>query len=125
MAKGHGNTALSAARRGCAETGIDFTKPLLEHARQRAAAEHLQIDFQEGDLEDIPFRDEAFDIVLSTFGVIFAADQRKAACRPTLHAPDASYAPPKPASLAPKWQISQRLILRPPARMMLALDRRI
>lgn len=79
VATGHGNTALAAARRGCAVTGIDFTKPLLEHARQRAAAEHLQIDFQEGDVEDIPFPDEAFDIVLSTFGVMFAADQRKAA----------------------------------------------
>ena len=77
-ATGHGNTALAAARRGCTVTGIDFTKPLLEHARQRAAAERLQISFQEGDVEDIPFPDEAFDIVLSTFGVMFAADQRKA-----------------------------------------------
>ena len=79
VATGHGNTALAAARRGCAVTGIDFATPLLEHARQRAAAEHLQVDFQEGDIEDIPFPDEAFDVVLSTFGVMFANDQRGAA----------------------------------------------
>src|SRR5262249_738779 len=49
------------------------------HARKRAAAEHLQIDFQEGDLENIPFPDETFDIVLSTFGVMFSTNPRKAA----------------------------------------------
>src|SRR5262245_2032309 len=75
VATGHGNTALAAARRGCAVTGIDFTTPLLEQARQRAAAEHLQIDFQMGDIEMIPFPDEAFDIVLSTFGVMFSTDR--------------------------------------------------
>jgi ubiquinone/menaquinone biosynthesis C-methylase UbiE len=79
VATGHGNTALAAARRGCVVTGIDFTLPLLEQARQRAAAEHLQIDFQEGDLEAIPFPDETFDIVLSTFGVMFSTDPRKTA----------------------------------------------
>ena len=79
VATGHGNTALAAARRGCAVTGIDFAKPLLERARQRATAEHLQVDFQEGDMEDIPFADETFDIILSTFGVMFAGDQRKTA----------------------------------------------
>jgi ubiquinone/menaquinone biosynthesis C-methylase UbiE len=79
VATGHGNTALAAARRGCAVTGIDFTTPLLERARQRAAAEHLQIDFQEGDVENIPFPDEAFDIVLSTFGVMFSTYQRRTA----------------------------------------------
>ena len=79
VATGHGNTALAAARRGCAVTGIDFTPRLLEHARQRAAAEHLEIDFQEGDVESIPFPDEAFDVVLSTFGVMFSTDQRRTA----------------------------------------------
>jgi len=78
VATGHGNTALAAARRDCAVTGIDFSPPLLEHARQRAAAEHLQVDFREGDIEDIPFPDETFDIVLSTFGVMFSNDQRRA-----------------------------------------------
>lgn len=79
VATGHGNTALAAARRGCAVTGIDFAAPLLEQARQRAAAEHLEIAFREGDVEDIPFPDGAFDIVLSTFGVMFSTDQPRTA----------------------------------------------
>lgn len=88
VATGHGNTALAAARRDCDVIGIDITPPLLEQARQRAAAEHLRVNFQEGDAEAISFPDESFDIVLSTFGVIFASDAQQAAhelvrvCRP-------------------------------------------
>ncbi len=79
VATGTGNTALAAARRGCDVIGIDITPSLLEQARQRAAAEHLPVAFQWGNAEDIPFPDETFDVVLSTFGVIFAPDQRRAA----------------------------------------------
>jgi SAM-dependent methyltransferase len=79
VATGHGNTALAAARRGCDVTGIDFAPALLAHARERAAAEHLQVNFQDGDAEDIPFPAESFDVVLSTFGSEFAPDQHKAA----------------------------------------------
>lgn len=79
VATGHGNTALAAARRDCDVTGIDFAPALLAHARQRAAAEHLQINFQEGDAESIPFPAESFDVVLSTFGSTFASDQHTAA----------------------------------------------
>lgn len=79
VATGHGNTALAAARRGCDVTGIDFAPALLALARQRAAAEHLQVNFQEGDAEDIPFPAESFDVVLSTFGSPFASDQHTAA----------------------------------------------
>jgi ubiquinone/menaquinone biosynthesis C-methylase UbiE len=79
VATGHGNTAIAAARQGCEVTGIDITAELLDHARQRAAAEHLTIRFQEGDLENIPFPDETFDIVLATFGLMFATHHRKAA----------------------------------------------
>jgi SAM-dependent methyltransferase len=88
VATGHGNTALAAARRDCDVTGIDITPALLEQARQRAAAEHLRVTFQEGDAEAIAFPDATFDVVLSTFGVIFAADAARAAdellrvCRP-------------------------------------------
>ena len=79
VATGHGNTALAAARRGCDVTGIDFAPALLGHARERAAAEHLQVSFQEGDAEEIPFPAESFDVVLSTFGATFAPNQHHAA----------------------------------------------
>ena len=87
VATGSGNTALAAARRACQTTGIDFVPALLERARERAAAEGLKIEFREGDAESIPFEDETFDVVLSTFGSMFADPVRSASemlrvCRP-------------------------------------------
>ena len=88
VATGSGNTALAAARRFCDVTGVDFVPTLLERARERAAAERLEITFQEGDTESLPFDDASFDVVLSTFGAMFAPNQEKAAsellrvCRP-------------------------------------------
>jgi SAM-dependent methyltransferase len=79
VATGSGNTALAAARRWCEVTGIDFVPALLERARERAAVERLPITFQAGDAERIPFADASFDVVLSTFGAMFAPDQEKAA----------------------------------------------
>ena len=88
VATGGGNTALAAARRFGETTGIDYVPALLERARERAAAERLEVDFREGDAEGIPFPDASFDVVLSTVGVMFAPDQERAAgellrvCRP-------------------------------------------
>lgn len=88
VATGSGNTALAAARRGGEVTGIDFVPALLERGRERAAAERLTIAFQDGDAEDIPVADASFDVVLSTFGAMFAPNQEKTArellrvCRP-------------------------------------------
>ena len=88
VATGNGAAALAAARRYTEVVGIDYVPALLERGRQRAAAERLPIDFREGDAERLPFADGAFDAVLSTFGVMFAPDQRRAAaelvrvCRP-------------------------------------------
>jgi len=88
VATGSGNTALAAARRWCDVTGLDFVPALLERARARAAAEQVPITFRKGDAEHLPVPDEAFDVVLSTFGVMFAPDQEQAArellrvCRP-------------------------------------------
>lgn len=85
---GSGNTALAAARRGGRVTGIDFVAALLERGRERADAEGLRIDFYEGDAERLPSEDGAFDVVLSTFGVMFCPDHERAAaellrvCRP-------------------------------------------
>ena len=102
VATGHGDTALAAARRGCDVTGIDLAAALLTQARQRAAAEHLHVLFQEGGAEELPFPDETFDVVLSTFGVPFASDQSKAAhellrvCRGGGEIGLANSAPPAP-----------------------------
>lgn len=79
VATGAGNTAIAAARRGCQVTGIDFVGALLDRGRERAAAERLKIDFQFGDAAAIPFPDNSFDVVLTTFGAIFAPDPLQAA----------------------------------------------
>jgi ubiquinone/menaquinone biosynthesis C-methylase UbiE len=87
IATGSGNTALAAARRGCRVTAVDFVPALLERGRERAYAERLEIDFQQGDAEALPLRDASFDVVLSTFGAMFAEPKRAASemlrvCRP-------------------------------------------
>jgi SAM-dependent methyltransferase len=79
VACGNGNTVLAAARRFCEVVGIDYVPMLLDEGRQRARAEGLPVDFQEGDVEAVSFPDASFDVVLSTIGVIFAPDQEKAA----------------------------------------------
>jgi len=79
VACGNGNGALAAARRFCRVVGLDYVPTLLERGRQRAAAERLAIDFVEGDAESLPFPSASFDVALSTFGVMFAPDQERAA----------------------------------------------
>jgi ubiquinone/menaquinone biosynthesis C-methylase UbiE len=80
VACGSGNAALAAARRAWGNTtGADFVPALLERARERAAAERLEIDFVEADAQDLPFADASFDVTMSIFGVMFAPDQEKAA----------------------------------------------
>lgn len=88
VACGSGNVALSAARRFADAIGIDYVPALVERARERAAAERLPALFEVGDAEALPFEDQSFDVVLSTYGVMFAPDQERAAselvrvCRP-------------------------------------------
>jgi ubiquinone/menaquinone biosynthesis C-methylase UbiE len=88
VACGNGNAALAAARRFCQVVGVDYVPALLDNARRRAEAEGLQATFQEGDAEDLPFPDDAFDVVLSACGAMFAPDQEQTAsellrvCRP-------------------------------------------
>ena len=88
VATGTGNTAIAAARRWCEVAAIDYVPSLLEIGRVRAAAEGVPVAFLEGDAEEIGFPDNAFDVVLSTFGSMFAPNHEKAAdelirvCRP-------------------------------------------
>src|SRR3954447_15439277 len=80
VACGSGNAAIAAARRAWGNTtGADFVPALLERARERAAAERLEIDFVEADAQELPFKDASFDVVMSIYGVMFAPDQEKAA----------------------------------------------
>ncbi|CAA9571222.1 MAG: Methyltransferase type 11 [uncultured Thermomicrobiales bacterium] len=79
VACGSGNATLAAARRFCDVTGVDYVPALLERGRERAAAERLDVRFREGDAEALPCADGEFDVVLSTFGVMFAPDQLRAA----------------------------------------------
>jgi len=88
VAAGNGNASLAAARRGCEVTASDYVPALLDGTRARADAEGLTIELREADAEALPFDDAAFDVVLSTFGVMFTPDQQRAAsellrvCRP-------------------------------------------
>jgi SAM-dependent methyltransferase len=88
VAAGNGNATLAAARRWCDVTSTDYVASLLESGRARAEAEGHKIQFQEADAENLPFADALFDVVMSTFGVMFTANHEQAAselarvCRP-------------------------------------------
>jgi ubiquinone/menaquinone biosynthesis C-methylase UbiE len=79
VAAGNGNVSLAAARRGCEVMATDYVPALREQARVRAAAERLNIEFRQADAEALPFGDAAFDVVVSTYGVMFTPDQDRAA----------------------------------------------
>jgi SAM-dependent methyltransferase len=79
VAAGNGNASLAAARRWCEVVSTDYVPGLLELGRKRAEGERLSIQFREADAEHLPFPDSSFDAVLSTFGVMFAPDQARAA----------------------------------------------
>jgi SAM-dependent methyltransferase len=132
VACGSGNTALAAARRFADVTGVDYVPGLVVRARDRMAIEGLQATFVEGDAENLPFDDEAFDVVLSTFGAMFAPSQERAAeellrvCRSGGRIGLASWTPdsaigelfaitgrhvPPPAGLRPppEWGVEERV----------------
>jgi ubiquinone/menaquinone biosynthesis C-methylase UbiE len=79
VAAGNGNVSLAAARRWCEVVATDYVPALLERARERARAERLNLEFREADAEALPFPDGSFDVVVSTFGVMFTPDQERAA----------------------------------------------
>jgi SAM-dependent methyltransferase len=79
IATGTGEVALRAARAGATVTALDLVEPMLEKARTRAAEERLEIAFDLGDAEYLPYDDRAFDAVASNFGLIFAPDHANVA----------------------------------------------
>jgi len=79
VATGTGNVAIPAALAGASVTGLDLTPELLEVARRRAGEAGVEVNFIEGDAEELPFEDDSFDRVTSCFGVIFAPRQAHAA----------------------------------------------
>ena len=88
VAAGNGNATLAAARRFARVTSTDYVPALLERGRARAIAEGLDVAFEVADAEALPYPDASFDVVLSTFGVMFAPDHARSAsemlrvCRP-------------------------------------------
>jgi SAM-dependent methyltransferase len=72
VACGTGNVAIPAARKGAVVTGVDIATNLLEQGRERAAVEGLEVTFDEGDAEALPYADGAFDAVVTMFGAMFA-----------------------------------------------------
>ena len=88
VAAGNGNATLAAAHRFAEVVSTDYVEALLERGRERAAAERLAVTFATADVEDLPFADGSFDVVLSTFGAMFAPDHQRTAgemlrvCRP-------------------------------------------
>jgi ubiquinone/menaquinone biosynthesis C-methylase UbiE len=100
VAAGNGNATLAAARRWCDVVSTDYVGALLERGQARASADGLAVQFKEADAEDLPFADASFDVVLSTFGVMFTPDQVRAAnelarvCKPGGQIGLANWTPP-------------------------------
>ena len=88
VACGTGNLALPAARAGAEVTGVDIAQNLVEQARENAKREGLNVKFDEGDAEALPYDDASFDAVVTMFGAMFAprpelvAAELKRVCRP-------------------------------------------
>jgi len=85
---GAGQLVIPAARAGINSTGVDIATNLIEHARDKANREGLSAQFDEGDAEQLPYANGAFDVVVSLFGAMFAPRHDKVAsemarvCRP-------------------------------------------
>jgi ubiquinone/menaquinone biosynthesis C-methylase UbiE len=88
VACGTGNATIPAARVGARVTGLDFSPGLLAIAREVGADAMVEVDWLEGDAQELPFEDASFDRVISVFGHMFAPDHARTAaelrrvCRP-------------------------------------------
>jgi SAM-dependent methyltransferase len=79
LATGTGAVARLAARRGASVTGVDFAARSIETARMLAAVKGLAARFEVGDVEQLPYEDESFDVLSSSMGMIFAPDHEAVA----------------------------------------------
>ncbi len=79
VAAGNGNATLAAARRFAQVTSTDYVKEWLDKGAERARAEGLEVRFEVADAEELPYADGSFDVALSTFGVMFTPQHKKAA----------------------------------------------
>ena len=117
VATGTGNLAMIAAQAGANVTGVDITPKLLEVGRERAKAAGLEIEFMEGDAQELPVADESFDRVTSIFGVMFAPDQELGAaelvraCKPGGRIAAAAWTP---EGLVGRTFIAQAQYMPPP-----------
>lgn len=78
VAAGNGNAALAAARRFADVTATNYVPALLQQGKLRAAVERLPMTFRVAAAEQLPFPQASFDVVLSTFGVMFVPNQERA-----------------------------------------------
>jgi SAM-dependent methyltransferase len=119
LATGTGWTSRLVARRGANVVGADIASELLAAAIRRARNEGLQIEYQIGDAERLPFADRAFDGVISTFGVMFASCPEAAAaefarvCRPGGRIALATWLPD--SSVFKMFQVMRRFMPSPPS----------
>jgi ubiquinone/menaquinone biosynthesis C-methylase UbiE len=79
LASGNGEVAMRAAARAAQVTGIDVAEPMLAKARERASEEGVSVTFDLGDVEYLPYEDACFDVIASSFGVVFAPDHANVA----------------------------------------------
>ena len=134
VACGTGVVALTAATRGARVTGIDMTPELIQRARENSQLCALDVDWHEGDVEDLPFQDREFDVVLSQYGHMFAPRPELAVAQmlrvlkpggtiafstwpPELFLGRVfqlvgSYLPPPPPGVSPPWQWGDQSIVR-------------
>ncbi|MCU1303305.1 MAG: Methyltransferase type 11 [Candidatus Sulfotelmatobacter sp.] len=118
VACGTGNSAIPATRAGASVTGVDIAPNLLAQARERAAAENLDIHFEEGDAEELPFEKHSFDIVLSMFGAMFAPRPERVAaellrvCKPGGLIAMANWTPE--GFVGKSFQITHKILPGPP-----------
>lgn len=79
VAAGNGNIAIEAARRGARVVATDLSPHMVELGRDRTAAEGVEVEWGEADVEELPFENDRFDIVTSSFGAMFAPRPERAA----------------------------------------------